>query len=74
MPSFDKLIPNKNLIAAASYVLGPDLMVWCSGMLIKEVNSPKIVTWHQDLTYWGLDNTEETTCWVAFSAANESSG
>ena len=74
LPSFDKLIRNKNLIAAASSVLGPDLMVWSSGMFIKEANSSKIVTWHQDLTYWGLDNTEETTCWVAISAANESSG
>ena len=74
LPSFNKLIRNKNLIAAASSVLGPDLMVWSSGMFIKEANSSKIVTWHQDLTYWGLDNTEETTCWVAISAANESSG
>ena len=67
LPLFDKLIRNENLVAAASAVLGPDLMVWSSGMFIKEASSPKIVTWHQDLTYWGLDNDEETTCWVALS-------
>ena len=43
-------------------------------MFIKEANSPKIVTWHQDLTYWGLDDDEETTCWVAISKANKASG
>ena len=74
LPSFDRLIRNENLIAAASTILGPDLMVWSSGMFIKEANSPKIVTWHQDLTYWGLDDEEETTCWVALSKANEASG
>ena len=74
LPSFDKLIRNENLVAAASAVLGQDLMVWSSGMFIKEENSPKIVTWHQDLTYWGLDNDEETTCWVALSKADKASG
>ena len=74
LPSFDKLIRNPNLIAAASQVLGPDLMVWSGSLFIKEANSPKIVSWHQDLTYWGLDDAEETTCWVALSPSNEASG
>ena len=74
LPSFDRLIRNPNLIAAASAALGPDLMVWSAGLFIKEANSPKIVSWHQDLTYWGLDDAEETTCWVALSPSNEQSG
>ena len=74
LPSFDNLIRNPKLIAAASAVLGPDLMVWSAGLFIKEANSPKIVTWHQDLTYWGLDDAEEVTCWVALSPANVASG
>ncbi|MEM9355863.1 MAG: phytanoyl-CoA dioxygenase family protein [Pseudomonadota bacterium] len=74
LPSFDRLIRNDNLIAAASAVLGPDLMVWSSAFFIKEANSAKIVSWHQDLTYWGLDDAEETTCWVALSPATEASG
>ncbi|HUS96056.1 MAG TPA: phytanoyl-CoA dioxygenase family protein [Hyphomicrobiaceae bacterium] len=74
LPSFDRLIRNPNLIAAASEVLGPDLMVWSSGLFLKEAHSPKIVSWHQDLTYWGLDNAEEVTCWVALSPATVASG
>ncbi len=74
LPSFDRLVRNPNLIRAASAVLGPDLMVWSSGLFIKEANSPKIVSWHQDLTYWGLDDAEETTCWVALSPATSASG
>jgi ectoine hydroxylase-related dioxygenase (phytanoyl-CoA dioxygenase family) len=74
LPSFDRLIRNPNLIAAASQVLGPDLMVWSAGLFIKDGNTPKIVSWHQDLTYWGLDDAEETTCWVALSPASTESG
>ena len=74
LPSFDALIRNPRLIEAAAQVLGPDLMVWSSGLFIKEARSPKIVSWHQDLTYWGLDDAEETTCWVALSPATVASG
>ncbi|MEM7023783.1 MAG: phytanoyl-CoA dioxygenase family protein [Pseudomonadota bacterium] len=74
LPSFDHLIRNENLVTAASAVLGPDLMVWSAGLFIKEAHSPKIVSWHQDLTYWGLDDAEETTCWVALSPSIKASG
>ena len=74
LPSFDQLIRNENLITAASAVLGPNLMVWSAGLFIKEKNSSKIVSWHQDLTYWGLDDDAETTCWIAISRAHADSG
>ena len=74
LPSFDRVIRNERLISAASAVLGPDLMVWSAAFFIKEANSPKIVSWHQDLTYWGLDDAEETTCWLALSPATRASG
>ena len=74
LPSFDALIRNPNAVAAASAVLGPDLMVWSGSLFIKEANSPKIVSWHQDLTYWGLDDAEETTLWIALSPSTVASG
>ena len=74
IPSFDKLMRNSNLIAGVTPVLGPDLMVWSSGLFIKEANTSKIVSWHQDLTYWGLDDVEEMTAWVALSPSNLDSG
>jgi ectoine hydroxylase-related dioxygenase (phytanoyl-CoA dioxygenase family) len=74
LPSFDKLIRNPRLIDAASQILGPDLIVWSAGLFIKEANTPSYVTWHQDLTYWGLDDTAEVTAWVALSPASVDSG
>ena len=74
LPSFDRLIRHPKLIEAASQVLGPDLMVWSAGIFSKDANSPHIVSWHQDLTYWDLDDAEEVTCWVALSVASKESG
>ncbi len=74
LPSFAGLIRHPTIIDAVSSILGPDLLVWSGQVFIKPANSPKIVSWHQDLTYWGLDDVQEVTCWVALSTANEASG
>ncbi|HCF73036.1 MAG TPA: phytanoyl-CoA dioxygenase family protein [Gammaproteobacteria bacterium] len=74
LPSFDKLIRNPNLIESVSPILGTDLMVWSSGLFIKEANTSKVVTWHQDLNYWGLSELNEITAWVALSPASIASG
>lgn len=74
LPSFDRLVRHPRLIEAVSPILGPDLMVWGSGLFIKEARSPSYVSWHQDLTYWGLDDVQEVTAWVALSPATPASG
>jgi hypothetical protein len=74
LPSFDRMIHHPRIIAAVSRILGPDLMVWSAGMFIKEANSHHIVSWHQDLTYWGLDQVDEATVWLALSPATRASG
>ncbi len=74
LPSFDALIRHPRIIAAVSQVLGPDLLVYSGALFIKPAKSGKIVSWHQDLTYWGLDDAEEVTCWVALSPATRDSG
>ncbi len=74
LPSFDRMVRNPALIGAIRSILGSDLLVWSGGLFIKEANSPNIVTWHQDLTYWGLDDAEEVTAWVALSPSTIESG
>ncbi len=74
LPSFDRMIRNPNLLDAVRPILGPDLLVWSCGLFIKEPLSTQIVTWHQDLTYWGLDDVDEVTAWVALSPSTVASG
>ena len=44
------------------------------GLQGKEARNPSYVSWHQDLTYWGLDCDDLVTVWVALSPASEESG
>ncbi len=74
LPSFDALVRHPRLIEGVSQILGPDLMVWSSGLFIKEANTVSYVSWHQDLTYWGLDHTDEVTAWFALSPSTIESG
>ncbi len=74
LPSFDRLIRHPDLLDAVRPILGPDLLVWSCGLFIKESLSTQFVTWHQDLTYWGLDDSDEVTAWVALSPATTVSG
>jgi ectoine hydroxylase-related dioxygenase (phytanoyl-CoA dioxygenase family) len=56
-------------------ILGPNILIYSAELFIKEPQTPKIVSWHQDLTYWGLGETDdELTAWVALSEVNVESG
>lgn len=63
------------IVDAVESILGPDLMLWSCEYFIKEPGARKVVTWHQDLTYWGMDGTDhEVTAWLALSPSNSASG
>jgi len=63
------------LLDPVESILGPDLLLWSAEFFIKGAHSDKIVSWHQDLTYWGLGETDdEITAWVALSEVNVESG
>ena len=74
LPSCDALIRHPKLLAVARALLGPDLLVWSGALFIKEANTTSYVSWHQDLTYWALDDVKEVTAWVALSPATVASG
>jgi ectoine hydroxylase-related dioxygenase (phytanoyl-CoA dioxygenase family) len=56
-------------------ILGPDILLWSAEFFIKEAETRQIVSWHQDLTYWGMDGSDhEITAWLALSPATPASG
>ena len=74
LPSFDTATRNKTLVEAAKEILGENILVWSAALFIKEASSTKIVSWHQDLTYWQLNDIKEVTCWLAISSARKQAG
>lgn len=63
------------LLNAVETVLGPDILLWDSAFVIKEPGTESFVSWHQDLTFWGLDKASGAlSAWVALSIADETAG
>lgn len=74
LPSFAALVRHPRIIEAVSQIIGPDILMWGSGLFIKEPNSKSFVSWHQDLNYWGLDGDREVTAWFALTPSNLENG
>ena len=55
-------------------MIGPNILLYNATYIIKEPHSPSFVSWHQDLTYWGLSHDDQVTMWLALSPASLESG
>lgn len=75
MPFVCDMALDTAVLDAVEGILGPDLMIWGADFFIKEADTTKIVSWHQDLTYWGLGATsDQITAWIALSDVSVASG
>lgn len=70
----DRLARDPRILDRVEALIGPDILTYEMAFVIKEPGNPKHVTWHQDLTYWGLDTDEMVTVWLALSPATPRSG
>jgi ectoine hydroxylase-related dioxygenase (phytanoyl-CoA dioxygenase family) len=70
-----RLASYSSVLDAVSSIIGPDILLWDSTFIIKEPGDGKKVSWHQDLTYWGLDPDDDiVSVWLALSPATIESG
>jgi len=75
MPFVCQIASHPGLLDRVASILGPNLLLWGADFFIKFAHSDKIVSWHQDLTYWGLGETDEqVTAWIALSDVTPESG
>ncbi|MCX7630194.1 MAG: phytanoyl-CoA dioxygenase family protein [Geminicoccaceae bacterium] len=70
----DELVRHPKILDAVEDIIGPDILCWSSGFFNKEAKDPAYVSYHQDLTYWGLEPDDIVTAWVALSPATPESG
>jgi len=73
-PWVDDIMRHEAVLDAVEDLIGPDILCWSSVFWVKEARSESFVSWHQDLTYWGLDNDATVSVWVALSDASEAAG
>lgn len=75
LPLAAKLATHIKVLDAVEAILGSNLMIWGAEFFIKEANSDKVVSMHQDLTYWGFgDTSDQVTAWIALSPSTVESG
>ncbi|WP_249093216.1 phytanoyl-CoA dioxygenase family protein [Argonema galeatum] len=55
-------------------LIGTDILCWESALFVKPSQSDAYISWHQDLTYWGLDDSDILTVWVALTPSIKESG
>lgn len=70
----DEIVRNPRVLDAVESVIGPDILVWGTSFFIKEPRNPSYVSWHQDLTYWGLEPADIVTAWIALSESSRENG
>jgi non-heme Fe2+,alpha-ketoglutarate-dependent halogenase len=70
----DELARDDGVLDAVEGVIGPNILCWASSFFTKEAHDPSYVSWHQDLTYWGLEPADIVTAWVALSPSTPESG
>ena len=70
----NKLIRNKKILDIAEKFIGPNILCWNSIIFYKKKHSKTFVGWHEDKTYWNLDNNKIITFSIALSNSNISNG
>ena len=70
----DDIVRNRCVLDAVESLVGPDILVWGTSFFIKEPHTGGYVSWHQDLTYWGLEPADIVTAWIALTASTRENG
>ena len=74
-PWIDNLSRHPTILSHVKQVLGENLHCWDTLIWIKDAETDKFVSWHQDATYWNfLPKERGLTVWVSISEAAEDMG
>lgn len=70
-----ELATNPDVLDMVEALIGPDILLYSTTYIIKEPRSEAYVAWHQDLTYWGLeDDDAQVSMWLALAPATVEAG
>lgn len=70
-----ELCRHPKILGAVESVLGPDLMLIMSHLIVKSPHDGLAVNWHQDNTYWpSVTGTDVGTVWLAIDDVDQQNG
>ncbi len=70
----NELINNKKILDIVEKFIGPNILCWNSIIFYKKKYSKTFVGWHEDKTYWNLDNDKVLTFSIALSNSKIENG
>jgi ectoine hydroxylase-related dioxygenase (phytanoyl-CoA dioxygenase family) len=74
-PELWRLAFHPRILAVATAILGPDVLLWSSDFFAKPGGSSGFVSWHQDSTYAGLTPTDDiVNMWIALTPSAAENG
>ena len=74
LTSAAELATHPRVLDIVEQMIGPNVLLHNATFIIKEPHTRSHVSWHQDLTFWGLSDDDQVTLWLALSPATEESG
>ena len=75
LPWMERVVRHPAILDAVESIVGPDILCWSSRFFIKNPGDGGFVSWHQDVTYWGIDVAENIlTAWIALSPSTRHNG
>lgn len=75
MQSPYRIASHPAVLDVVEQLIGPDILLYNSTYIVKEPGAASFVAWHQDLTYWGLDDDDaQVSMWFALAPATVESG
>ena len=69
-----ELAIREDILDIVEALIGPDILLYNVTYIVKEPHAASHVSWHQDLTYWGLSHDDQVSMWLALSPATAESG
>lgn len=64
------LLTEPRIVACVQDLLGPNVVGWGSHFFCKMPGDGKVVSWHQDSSYWPLSESKTVTVWLAIDDAD----
>lgn len=74
MTSPFELATHPKVLDVVEALIGPDILLYDVTYIVKEPHTDAFISWHQDLTFWGLSDDAQVSMWLALSPATEASG
>lgn len=68
------IMTDPRILDCVEDILGPNIIAWGTQYFCKLPGDGKVVSWHQDASYWPLSPARTVTVWLAIDDADRANG